>query len=121
MDPYMLPFNLRDAVLCLTFLLGVVAGIFALTRNQKKVGAFVIAGFLLLGIDPVAEFVLFSVLTRALGLSDYQGINWAYACISGIADVLGVFALLAAIYFALTPGAKDAEPPVEEVVFAPKE
>ena len=104
MDNYMTPFSLRDALLCLVFLVGLGAGILAITRKQQKVGAFVLAGFLLLGLDPLTEMLIFNVLSPQLGSGDnYEMFNWAYVCISTPATILGILSLLAGLYFALQP------------------
>lgn len=121
MDPYMIPFALRDAVLCLVFLVGVGAGVLAVTRKQSRVGTFAITGFLLLGLDPVSEFVIFNILPTFGGNTDYTILNWSYACISGFADVIGALALMAALYFAIQPAPKDADAAGEEVVYSAKE
>lgn len=121
MDPYLIPFALRDAVLCLVFLLGAGAGIFAVTRKRSRVGAFTIAGFLLLGIDPVVEFLIFNILPMFGANPDYTILNWSYACISGFADVSGALALMAALYFAIQPAPKNADGAGEEIVYSAKE
>lgn len=102
MDSYMIPFVLRDTLLCLVFLVGIAAGVVAITRKQQKVGAFVLAGFLLLALDPLTEMIIFNVLFPASGGEvDYLVFNWAYICISTPATIFGTLSLLAAIYFAL--------------------
>lgn len=104
MDSYMLPFIVRDALLCLIFLVGMAAGVVAITRNQKKVGAFLLSGFLLLGLDPIAEAVIFNVLFPQLGNDgNYLMFNWVYVCIGAPATILGIASLLAGFYFALKP------------------
>jgi hypothetical protein len=116
MDPYMTPFVARDALLCLLFLVGIIAGGLAISRNQGRIGALVIAGFLLLGIDPLSEFVIFNFVSANLGDSvDFSVINWAYVCISGFADIVGFLALIAAIYLALQAAQKDTASSKEEI------
>ena len=115
MDSYMLPFAIRDALLCLVFLLGMIAGILAITRNQKKIGIYVIAGFLLLGIDPASEFIIFNLISPNFSdTTDYAIFNWAYACISAPATVLGILCLMAAIYFGIQPQRQASE----EVIYS---
>lgn len=120
MDPYMMPFIVRDALLCLLFLVGIIAGGLAISRNQRRIGALVIAGFLLLGIDPLSEFVIFNIVSANLADTvDYGVFNWAYVCISGFADIVGFLALIAAIYLALQPAQKDATGSNEEISYTP--
>jgi hypothetical protein len=120
MDSYMLPFVVRDALLCLLFLVGIIAGGIAISRNQGRIGTLVIAGFLLLGIDPVSEFIIFNLVSPSFGDTvDFGVFNWTYVCISGFVDVVGFLALMAAIYLAIQPEHKEATISTEETVYAP--
>ena len=124
MDNYMIPFILRDTLLCLVFLVGLGAGILAITRKQQKVGAFVLTGFLLLGLDPLAEMIIFNVISPASsGEADYLVFNWAYVGISAPATVFGTLSLLAAIYFALQParGKSESDLPNNEPIMVDAE
>ncbi len=102
MQSYMIPFAVRDALLCLIFLVGIGAGVFAITRNRTKAGGFVIAGFLLMGVDPVLDFLLFNFVSPSMPDSS-EMFNWIYACGSGIASIIGVLLILSAFYFAIQP------------------
>jgi len=99
----MLPFNIRDALLCLTFLVGAGAGILIISRQHKKTGGLMLAGFLLLGLDPIAEVLILSVLMGNYSGDNYQTFNWAYVCISTLVIILGVGCLIAAIFSAMKP------------------
>jgi len=119
MDSYMMPFAIRDALLCLVFLLGMIAGIVAITRKQRKIGMALIAGFLLLGIDPASEFILFNLIAPNFSeTTDYAVFNWAYACISAPATIFGILCLVAAIYFGMQPKEQAAEITSEDVVYS---
>ena len=120
MDSYMLPFVVRDAFLCLVFLAGIIAGGLAISRNQSRIGTLVIVGFLLLGIDPASEFIIFNLVSPNFGDTvDFSVFNWVYVCISGFADLVGFLALLAALYLALRPEQKETAPSSEELGHAP--
>jgi hypothetical protein len=120
MDPYMMPFIVRDALLCLLFLVGIIAGGLAISRNQGRIGALVIAGFLLLGIDPLSEFIIFNFVSTSLGDSvDFAAFNWAYVCVSGFADIVGFLALIAAIYLAVQAVQKGNTGSNEEISYTP--
>lgn len=120
MDPYMIPFAVRDALLCLVFLLGMISGILAITRNQRKIGVYVTAGFLLLGIDPASEFIIFNLASPNFSDSiDYAVFNWAYACVSAPATILGILCLTAAIYFGIKPQGQSGGATNEDVIFSP--
>ena len=120
MDPYMIPFAVRDALLCLFFLLGMIAGILAITRNQRKIGTVVTTGFLLLGIDPASEFIIFNLVSpNSSGTTDYAVFNWAYACISIPATILGILCLMAAIFFGVQLQGQASSIASEDVVYSP--
>ena len=104
MNSNMIPFILRDTLLCFVFILGMVAGILAITRRQQKVGTFVLVGFALLGIDPLAELVIFDILSPKFSTSsNYLIFNWVYVCIGTCTGIFGILSVLAGIYFALQP------------------
>jgi len=118
MDSYMLPFTLRDALLCLVFLLGITGGILAITRNHRKIGILVVISFILLGIDPVSEFIVFNLVSPNFSdTTDFAVFNWAYVCISSFVDIAGFLTLMAAIYLALQPGQKETDISTEEVTY----
>ena len=98
-NPYRTPFDIRDMVLGLTFLIGMGAGAFVIIRKQKVAGLLTLAGFGLFSIDPIAEVVIFRIFGSGPGDDNYFiTLNWAYACISTPAIFLGVVALLAALF-----------------------
>jgi len=102
MDPRS-PFDIRDALLCLAFLAGAVAGVVALIRKQARAGGLAAAGFALFAVDPLAELIIFRVFSGGGG--DFDLPNWVYVCISTPASVLGVGALIGALWLALRPAA----------------
>ncbi len=105
----MLPFNIRDGLLIIAYLVGAGIGITVITRNEKKIGGYVLAGFLFLMIDPVTELIIFNFLATNFSESiGYDALNWVYACTSTPAVILGISALLAAIYFALNQNEKKS-------------
>ncbi|MBI3737945.1 MAG: hypothetical protein HY258_02745, partial [Chloroflexi bacterium] len=74
-------------------------------------------GFALLGVDPIAEIVIFRVLYPATdyGSAMMTVLDWAYFCISGLTIILGVAALLAGIFSALRPKQLDTPSPEQTV------
>ena len=97
MDPYLLPYAVRDALLCLTFLAGMGAGVLLITRRQTTAGGLALAAFILFSLDPITDIVIFQVMPNVATIDDYTPLNWAYACITGPAILLGVAALIAAL------------------------
>lgn len=119
MDSYLLPFTIRDALLCLVFLLGIIGGILAITRNHRKIGVLVVISFILLGIDPASEFIIFNLVSPNFSdTTDFAVFNWAYVCISSFADIVGFLTLMAAIYFAIQPEQKETIISNEDVVYS---
>ncbi len=103
MDPYRLPYDIRDALLCLVFLVGIGAGVFAIIRKRQMAGLLTVAGFLLFSVDPIAEMVIFRVITSGYTGDNFDVLNWSYVCISTPAMLLGVVALIAALFIAARP------------------
>lgn len=103
MDSYNLPFNLRDLLLCLTFLTGAAVGVFTITKQHKTAGFLTLLGFLFLGIDPIAEVLIFRVLMNTYIGANYELYYWAYMFISTSASLTGVGCLIAALMFAIRP------------------
>ena len=121
MGSYMFPFIVRDGLLCLTYLTGIVAGVLAIMRKQTKIGGYVLAAFILLALEPIVDFVIFNFLSPQFGESmGYEVYNWAYSCISSLANILGVILLMAAVYFSLQSqlyAKNEGVNPSEEVIF----
>lgn len=113
MDPYNLPYNLRDALLCLSFLVGAVVGIMAITRQHRTTGLLTLAGFLLLGLDPIAEMIIFRVIMSNYGGENFETFNWMYVCISTPVIMLGTACLIAAVLNAIRTQEQIDQPPVE--------
>lgn len=119
MDSYLLPFTIRDTLLCLVFLLGIIGGILAITRNHRKIGVLVVISFILLGIDPASEFIIFNLVSPNFSdTTDFAVFNWAYVCISSFADIVGLLTLMAAIYFAIQPEQKETIISNEDVIYS---
>jgi hypothetical protein len=91
-------FDIRDSLLCLAFLAGVGVSLYARVRRQARAGALAAAGFALLAVDPIIEIVTFRFLARAF--DNFDALNWVYICISTPAVLLGVAALIAAVWIA---------------------
>ncbi len=98
MDLYTIPYNLRDALMCLGFLIGVGGGVFLIIRKQAAAGGLAIAGFILFGIDPILEVVIWRII--APNATNIDVLNWTYVCISAPATFLGTAALIAALVMA---------------------
>ena len=108
MDIYTILYNIRDTLLCLSFLAGAGIGILAITRQQKTIGWLTLIGFLLMGFDPLAEWIVFRVLWTSYTGDNYDIFNWAYVCISVPTYLLGIGCIIFAIYKTIQARATDA-------------
>jgi hypothetical protein len=102
MDPTTLMdtfYNVRNAILCLGFLLGIGGGIFLIIRKRKLAGILAIVGFLFLSLEPISDFVIFRILYRELDYSEelFNKLDLAYPIISAPAIFLGSIALIIAL------------------------
>ncbi len=95
-------YNIRDALLCLGFLIGFVGGIVLLVRKKTGAGILAILGFFLFSLDPLIELVLFRLLYNNFG-DNLQAMDMVYTCVSGPAILLGSICLLAALLLAARP------------------
>jgi len=117
MDLYTVLYNTRAALLCISFLVGAGFGIYAITRQQQTTGWLTLIGFLLLGIDPVAEVLIFRVFMRFYTGENFDIFNGAYVCISAPAYLIGVGCIIAALFKTMktqSPDMGDAPADVPE-------
>jgi hypothetical protein len=118
MSNYLIPIAIRDVLLCLVFLAGIASGISAIIRSQRKTGIFVICGFSLLGINSILNLVIYNfIFPNISGTIDLDTFNLSYIFVSGIVDVVGFLALIAAIYLAIQKSPKELEPAQEDVIY----
>ncbi len=100
MNPYIALYYVRIALTCLALLVGVGGGIFLLVRRQVWPGLLALAGFVLLSLDPLANFVLPRLLAGSQQTT--AGLSMTLACLGPLGLFLGGAALLAALLTALT-------------------
>ncbi len=103
--------TIMDVVSCILFLVGVVAGILAITRKKVLPGILAIAGFALLGLQLILRLILFRGLAPS-GAVDYLTVNWISTCGGGGLFFLAILALV--IGFFTIAGRKKAEETPEE-------
>jgi hypothetical protein len=117
----MYPFIVRDGILLLVCLAGIAAGIIMITQEHTQIGIYTIAGFGLLGLEPVADFVIFNFLSPTYGeQTGYDTFNWLYTCLSSIAMIGGAIALIVALQTAIRSRQADGHPD-NQPVFAAEE
>jgi len=57
-------YHIRNAVLCLVFLVGIGAGVLLIMRKRILAGILAIVGFALFSIEPITDFVVFRILYK---------------------------------------------------------
>ena len=103
MEPINFLYYVSPAVLCLTYLVGIVAGILLIIRKNKLPGILIAVGFGILGIN-IVYGVLSNFLWPVLFESDITSLTMVYPisnCAQGIMAFLGMASLLAAIFSGL--------------------
>lgn len=96
----------ETVVVTLVLLLGVAAGIYVITRKQKRIGILIVLGFLLLVVEPAVKFIVYQFILPNLHNRDVMIVVDMYAvtaCISVLVKITGFGCLLAALYFAIQP------------------
>jgi hypothetical protein len=96
-----------DALLCITFLVGIVAGVIALTRKKALLGILAIAAFLFYGIEIVIRYIIWYGLYDVI--DNYGVLEWASFCLTTPLILLGSIALVVIVF--ITTGKKHTLPP----------
>jgi hypothetical protein len=100
-------YYISDALLCITYLIGMVAGIIALTRKKTLPGILASVAFLFFGLELVIRLIIWYWLVNII--SDYGTLYWASFCISTPLLLLGGIALVVVIF--ISAGKKAPLPP----------
>jgi hypothetical protein len=111
MDTIETYYYLRDAVACVGVLLGFGATIFLFIRKKTGPAILSLLGFIFLGMEPLLDIVLWRILGSGSN-PNWDGLNTAYACVTGPSLFLGVVCLVLAFIFVLRQP-KLPPPPVE--------
>jgi hypothetical protein len=90
-------YNLKNAISCLGFLVGIGVGIFLIVKKQRAVGALAIVGFLLFSLDPLVDWIRRIILrTPNFSIELFNALQAVHACLSGLGFFLGTAALVVA-------------------------
>ena len=93
--------RLRETLLCVVFMFGIGAGIFALIRRRRLTGWLAIAGFALLGVQPAVHLVGIWIFDRYPGNQTAIYLDQADLILGTLALALGTLSLILAILFAV--------------------
>jgi hypothetical protein len=105
-------YYLRDAAACLGVLVGLVGAIVLLIRHKTAAGILALLGFLVIALEPLTDIVAFRIL-GAGSSPNWDALNSAYACVSGLSLLLGLVLLAAGLFVISRKGPlpPPAEPP----------
>ena len=98
-------YNLKNAISCLAFLVGIGVGIFLIVKKRKAVGALAIVGFLLFSLDPIVDWIRRILLrTPNFSIELFNTLQVLHACLSGLGFFLGAAALIVAFIMVMRDG-----------------
>jgi hypothetical protein len=106
-------YYIADALLCIAYLVGIVAGVIALARKKILPGVLAIVAFLFFGLQIVLNILIWGILVNRV--PNYGVLNWASFCIGTPLGLFGGIALVVLVF--LNIGKKETlppPPPVEE-------
>ena len=103
-------YYIRNAVLCLVFLVGIVAGVLLISRKRTLAGILAIVAFVLFSLEPITDVVIFRVLYN-LDLSEgvYNTLDFIYPIISALAIFLGSISIIVALLSANRTNVEEKE------------
>ncbi len=96
MDSFRIPFDLRDGVVAFACFLGFLGSIFAMARGRVMPGILAMCGFVLCGLDPVLELVVYRLMTPQ-NADNGSMWNWIYAGVSASATFVGLMLIAVAV------------------------
>jgi hypothetical protein len=110
-------YYVRDAAACLGVLVGLVGAVILFIRKKTFPGILALIGFFLLGVEPLLDVIIWRVISYNAS-ANYDTLNSAYACGSGLAMFLGAVLVALAIILGfrepkLPPPMTEDEPPTE--------
>jgi hypothetical protein len=109
-------YNIRDAILCVGFLAGIIVGVVLMVRRHILAGFLTISAFILFGLEPITDFIVFRVLyTQNLSDAAYTALDYAYPCISAPTICIGSLLLVVAFILVM----RDNKPPAASQPPAP--
>lgn len=103
-------YYIADALLCILFLVGIVAGIIAITRKRMLAGILAIVAFVLLGFQTLVTIILPVALWDVFAnAGNYGTYNWIFFCLNTPIFMLAVVALVVLVFSNV--GKKTVLPP----------
>ena len=91
----------RDVLICLVALICMGSTAVFMQRKQPRIVWLVITGFALLGLEPIADFVVWQLLVTSE--IDSVTLDWLFAVPSACGMIFGMICLTAALVLATRP------------------
>lgn len=112
-------YYIRDAMLCIGFLIGIGVGVLLIVRKRTQAGILAVAGFALFGVEPIADLVIFRMIetqpaAQTWSQTTYNTLDATYACLSSIAFFIGSILLIATLFNSAQAKGEIPETPPEE-------
>jgi len=109
-------YYLRNAVLCLVFLVGIGAGVFLIIRKRTLAGILAMVAFVLFSIEPITDIVIFRILYKQdFSEAIFNFLDFIYPIISALAIFLGSILIIVALLSATRPKLEEKELSGDEV------
>ncbi len=106
---------IRDGIICVGFLVGMGAGVFLLTRKRTLAGILAIAAFILFGLEPITDIIIFRIMfSQDLNISVFNSLTAAYDCISAFVFFVGSILLIVALIKSWQPKDVPSSDPVNK-------
>jgi hypothetical protein len=111
-------YYLRDAIACLGVLVSLGGTVFLFIRRKTFPAILALIGFLLLGVEPLLDVIIWRVLSTASS-ANFDSLNTVYACTSGLTMFLGAILITLAFVQGFREPKLGPPPPVEDAETVP--
>jgi hypothetical protein len=103
-------YYLIEALQCLVYLAGFVAGVLLITRKRTLPGILALGAYFLLGLSAIAYIIIWDIILPTTTYSG--GISWASLCLWTGMSLLGMVGLVAFSFASLGKKEKTLPPPL---------
>jgi hypothetical protein len=110
-------YYILQALECLIYIAGVVAGVILIARKRTVPGILAAAAFLLLGLSLVIGFLVWDVFAPLV--NNYGALSWGAFCLTTPLYLLGFIGLVVMVFLGI--GKKEKPPSLPEAGEPPKE
>jgi hypothetical protein len=100
-------YYLNDALSCLLYIAGIVAGVLLIIRRRTLPGVLTTIGFLFFGLSLIISIIGWDILGP--GVENYGALNWGIYCLTTPLNLLGLIGLVVMVFMLI--GKKEKLPP----------